>query len=975
MGDCSRLWRGLSSCRVEVSLNRVPVQSQEDVYYGLQQCCGTRETTSAWEPKGGKILNSSKVYLFLVACVVLFFTVAPASGAILYVSIHGGTITGNADLSRCPGLIIPFSFSGLARVDTSTGTITPYCKTSHNGFADSLALFPTGRYIVYDTNDTAVAALHLYDLNTDTDYLLVNFDALYGSATDPQDLVLEPPGAPGCASSVGCVLVSHYTFNIVTRTNLTLPPYIPPAGSGGGLLPDAATAILKTITRPEGLAYDNLVRLFLLAGFLTGNSGIYQIDPINGTTLNSNIGFDSTNTLDGLTFDPKTGFLYATSKNSGALWRIVPSTLIPTQVGTLPSPASGSGDGPDGLVPDTRGLLYIAERGGSQMAVWSFNAQDCVTNPGNCPTDLALLTPVDGIDDISPLPVLAPVIGKAFGAPNPPGIALGSTTSLTFTITNPNPAIALSGIGFTDDLPLLGLQATATTGSACNGGTYSVPASGLTISLSNGSLAGGGSCSFAVTVTGIAPSASNTPLGWHNVTTAVTSTEGGQGNIAYADLIVLKSSLPPGTQKTFGTSSIPLNGSTTLQLVLSNPNTVDLTGCALTDTLTACLQAPPAAAVTACGGTFTVTAPSIPLPGGTIPAGGTCTLPQVTVKGILASPLPCINTTSTLVCTGVTPGAPGTAQLTVTPPPPTPPVILKTFAAANIALNGTTTVTFTITNPNASALTGITFTDKPPDWPAGLQAPPATGPACGGTYTATATTITLGNGSLAGGASCTITVTVTGLADGSLTNCVTVFTANSTPTIGNTSCASILIGIEAPFQIRYAANLDQGDSVVNITNTGALNGFDPQGRICANVYTFDPNEEQISCCSCLITPNGLGSLSVRTDLIGNALTRGVPTSVVIKLLASAPDNNGHCNASVPTASTLASGMRAWGTTLHALPTFPITYGTAETPFSISELSVSELSKITSTCGFIQSIGSGYGICKSCQSAGQGGTTK
>jgi uncharacterized repeat protein (TIGR01451 family) len=282
-------------------------------------------------------------------------------------------------------------------------------------------------------------------------------------------------------------------------------------------------------------------------------------------------------------------------------------------------------------------------------------------------------------------------------------------------------------------------------------------------------------------------------------------------------------------------------------------------------------------------------------------------------------------------------------------------------------------VTFTITNPNASvALTGIAFTDP---LPAGLQATPATGSACGGTYTATASTIGLSGGSLAGGASCTITVTVTGLANGSLTNCATVSATNSTPTTGNTSCASILIGIEAPFQIRYAANLDQGDSVINITNTGALNGFDPAGRICANVYTFDPNEELISCCSCLVTPNGLGSLSVRTDLVGNALTRGVPTSVVIKLLASAPDKNGHCNASVPTAGTLASGMRAWGTTLHALPTFPITYGTAETPFSISELSVSELSKITANCGFTQAIGSGYGICKSCQSAGQGGTAQ
>ena len=48
------------------------------------------------------------------------------------------------------------------------------------------------------------------------------------------------------------------------------------------------------------------------------------------------------------------------------------------------------------------------------------------------------------------------------------------------------------------------------------------------------------------------------------------------------------------------------------------------------------------------------------------------------------------------------------------------------------------------------------------------------------------------------------------------------------------------------FQVRYAANLNIGDSVVDITNTGASNS----ANLCANVYTFDPAEELISCCTC-----------------------------------------------------------------------------------------------------------------------------
>ena len=55
-----------------------------------------------------------------------------------------------------------------------------------------------------------------------------------------------------------------------------------------------------------------------------------------------------------------------------------------------------------------------------------------------------------------------------------------------------------------------------------------------------------------------------------------------------------------------------------------------------------------------------------------------------------------------------------------------------------------------------------------------------------------------------------------------------------------------------------------------------------------NTYVFDPQEEEIGCCSCLVTPNGLNSLSAKSDLISNNLTPAVPTSIIIKLVASPP---------------------------------------------------------------------------------------
>ncbi len=189
------------------------------------------------------------------------------------------------------------------------------------------------------------------------------------------------------------------------------------------------------------------------------------------------------------------------------------------------------------------------------------------------------------------------------------------------------------------------------------------------------------------------------------------------------------------------------------------------------------------------------------------------------------------------------------------------------------------------------------------------------------------------------------------------------------------------ITADSPYQIRYASNLSIGDSVVNISNTGARGGVTLQsgtsasigGSVCANVFVFTPDEEIVSCCSCPVTPNGLVSLSAQKDLIVNPLTRETPTSVVIKLVATVPVG-GSCNnsaAAVATA-TLAPGMVAWGTTLHANTSAAAgTYGVTETAFTPASLSASELARLANTCTFILSQGSGFGVCNSCRLGGLG----
>jgi hypothetical protein len=171
------------------------------------------------------------------------------------------------------------------------------------------------------------------------------------------------------------------------------------------------------------------------------------------------------------------------------------------------------------------------------------------------------------------------------------------------------------------------------------------------------------------------------------------------------------------------------------------------------------------------------------------------------------------------------------------------------------------------------------------------------------------------------------------------------------------------VGPDDAFQVRYASNLPIGDSVVNMTNTGTSGG-----NICANLYTFDAAEELVSCCACTITPNALQSLSVRQSLISNTLTPAIPSTVVIKVLASAGPT---CDAAAVTADTLVSGLRAWGTTIHQLPAPANTYGVTETPFLNAGLVAPELTHITSFCEFIHEIGGGYGICRGCSAGGLG----
>ncbi len=299
---------------------------------------------------------------------------------------------------------------------------------------------------------------------------------------------------------------------------------------------------------------------------------------------------------------------------------------------------------------------------------------------------------------------------------------------------------------------------------------------------------------------------------------------------------------------------------------------------------------------------------------------------------------------------------------------------------------GTATVTVA-----SGTQTVVTFTNAPPN-PGLVQICTVAGngiaPGTPFTFNVEGTTITVPSGScgppksvLAGSAIIAQTlptgISLTGVAtmpSAALLSSASLASGNAIVTIlpGAQTTTTFTNALASPvptdaFQVYCQSNLNIGDSTVNLTNTGTV------GDICVNVYAFDPSESLVSCCSCLVTPNALNSLSARDDLISNTITASAPSSIVVKLLASLPSNGASCNAASPASANLAPGLRAWGTSLHALPPSPSgAYGVTESPFKQATLSAAELTRITNLCAFFQSNGSGFGICKSCRLGGLGG---
>jgi len=167
------------------------------------------------------------------------------------------------------------------------------------------------------------------------------------------------------------------------------------------------------------------------------------------------------------------------------------------------------------------------------------------------------------------------------------------------------------------------------------------------------------------------------------------------------------------------------------------------------------------------------------------------------------------------------------------------------------------------------------------------------------------------------------------------------------------------------FKINYFANngvAGAPDATVRFDNPGTVEtegGGSPES-LCAMIYVFDNDQQLSECCGCLVTPNGLRTLSVSKDLTSNPLTGVVSNNGVIKIVSELPNRLFLCDPTTEVAEAVAT-VRAWAS--HVQNKVGAAYPITETAFTDATLSQEEFSfNLIEQCSFAQRLGSGKAVC-------------
>lgn len=258
--------------------------------------------------------------------------------------------------------IIDWTNQTLGQIDaynTATGTNTVVDANANT--PDSMIFTSNGNNIIYGSNPSSGSNLYIYNIATKTNTVLASGASL-GGANAIRDLALTPSG--------NSVLVSSFNGSTVYKVNI-------------------ATGTVSTFAtgyQPQGVVFTPSGNLFLNLG-----AGIEQISAQTGKVIQSNL---TNGSLDGLTYDPTTGFLYATdgtaSTNGTTIFKINPTTLAETSI-TISGVGVPTTLNLDGIEATQNGNLILANYSNSMLEY--FTGTNTTT----------LLASTSGIDDVAPL--------------------------------------------------------------------------------------------------------------------------------------------------------------------------------------------------------------------------------------------------------------------------------------------------------------------------------------------------------------------------------------------------------------------------------------------------------------------------------------------------------------------------------------------------------------------------------------------
>ena len=587
--------------------------------------------------------------------------------------------------------------------------------------------------------------------------------------------------------------------------------------------------------------------------------------------------------------------------------------------------------------------------------------------------------------------VVAPSIAKDF-SPNP--IAVNATSTLTFTISNPNPTTALTGVAFADTFPtspgVMRVAATPTaSATGCGAPTFAPAANAASVSFSGGSIAAGGTCTVKVNITVLAVGA------YVNVSGAVSATGPSAltGNSASAGIATLA---PPVVNKAFSPATIGTGSTSTITITISNANgSQSMTGIALTDVLPTTpgamrVAATPNASVSGCGApTFApvAAATSVAFSNGSIAGGGLCTI-QFDVTAPTAGSYS--NTTGSVTTSNGGTGVADTATLTVVATAPIS--ISKRFVTKPMAANLAATLRLTLSNPNtATALTGVAFSDTLPTSPGAMvvaATPAASTSGCGAATFAPmagAAVVTFSGGSIPANGMCTVDVNVVAPSAGTYANSTSTVTSSSPATTGAAALDNVdvlaapgiskvflssPVAVNVPSTLRFDISNPNSLALDNLSFTDNLPGT-PGAMVVAPV----PNASvSAACTAASFAPTaGATALAFSTASIAAGATCRVSVDVVAPVVGSyantsssiSSTNGGTGNSANATLTVVALNVPTLSKSFASAG--PIAPGTANS--LTLTLGNSNASAITLSAALVDNLPSGMTVASPANSSG------